>query len=201
MSAKSFAAPPSVRRPPHILQTVTIKVVEVLLRAGEKYAYSQMYADPGQKREISSKKVSQGRRTLWDHVRFSYRFTDDLSLETDCVEIVVIKNPNNPSIEQVWSIGKGRNTIPSYFDSMQWTDDSDTVCIQEGDVIEIRLKPQYPYTPSPERAGGNGRAASRQRTPAPPKHKVCPPDNPSLFNLGPAQTHFVAMRACLLRIE
>jgi hypothetical protein len=201
MSGKSFAAPPSVVRPDQILQTATIKVVHVLLRAGEKYAYSQMYANPGQKREISSKTVSQGGRTLWDHVRFSYRFTDDLSLEPDCVEIVVIKNPHNPRIEQVWSTGKGRDAIPSYFDSMQWTDDSDTVCIHDGDVIEIRLKPVYPYTPSPERAGDNGRAAIWHRTPPPPKHKVCPPDNPSLFNPGPAQTHFVAMRACLQRLE
>ncbi len=118
-----------------------------------------MYEGQDQKREISSKIVTQGGGTLWNHVGLLYRFTDDLLHETDCIEIVVIRNPHTPHIEQVWTTGKERHTIPSYFDSMQWTDASNTVCIHTGDVIEIRLNPQYPYTPSPERAGDNDRVA------------------------------------------
>jgi hypothetical protein len=200
MSGKSFVAPPSVVRPDQILQSANIKVVRVRLRAGERYVYSQMYGQD-QKREISSKFVTQGRGTLWRAVDLSYRFADNLLDEADCVEIVVIRNAHIHPIEQVWTTGKERNTIPSYFDSMQWTDDFGTVRIQTGDVIEIRLKPFKDGTPSPDRAGDNGRAARGHQTPPPPNYKVYPPDNPSLINPGPAQARFVAMRACLQRRE
>jgi hypothetical protein len=201
MSAKSFAAPTSVVRPAQILQSVAIKVVEIRLRSGEDYVYSQRYDNQNQKREISSKKVTQGGGTLWRHVDLSYRFADNLLDEVDCVEIVVIRKAPTAPIEQVWRTGEQRNTIPSYFDSAQWTDDSGTVCMKTDDVIEIRLKGRYPSTPSPERAGDNGRAARCHITPPPQPEKLHPANNPNLLNAGPAQARFVAMRACLQRLE
>jgi len=195
MSGKSFAAPPPVVRPDQILQLVNIKVVRVQLRAGERYVYSQMYGQD-QKREILSRFAIQGRETLWRGVELSHPFEDNLLDEDDCVEIVVIRNAHPHAIEQVWTTGKERNTIPSYFDNMQWTDDFGTLRIQTGDVIEIRLRPFKDGTLSPDRAGDNRRAARGHQTPPPPNYKVYPPDNPRLMNPGPAQARFVAMRAC-----
>jgi hypothetical protein len=199
MPPKLFAAPPSTKRPRQILQNAAINVVRVRLRAREKYTYSRMY--DGHKDVISSTMVtSGGLSSLWDQMQPLHTFHADLLHEPDCIEIVVIRK-SRPHIEQVWSAGRDRSTIPSYFNNSQWTDASNTVRIHTDDVIEIRLKPHDTTTPSPERAGASSRAASRHRTPPPQPHKLHPPNDPNLINPGPTLAHFVAMRACLQRIE
>jgi hypothetical protein len=198
MPPKSFAAPPSVRRPPQIQQSATINVVRVHLRAGETYMQSQEYQ--GQKEVISSRRVTQGRTTLWSYMLAVHTFHHDLIHETECIEIVVIRNAYTPRVQQVWTTSSP--ILPSYFYDPQWTNAYDIVQIHTGDVIEIRLKPHDTRTPSPE-LRIHGKASSRHRTPPPPTHKLHPTKDPNLHAPAPAPTlaHFVAMRACLQRIH
>ena len=202
MPPKSYAAPVSAKRQPKIIQSATIKVVRVRLRPGEKYVYSQMYEDEGQKEVISSRPVTQGGTSLWNHMQPSHRFHHDLLRETECIEIVVIRNEHTPQVEQVWRQGRYRTTIPAYFNDMHWTDEFNNVRIRTGDVIEIRLKPyDTTRTPSPEPAGDYAKRSRLHTTPSPHLHKLHPPNDPKLHPPGPPQAHFVAMRACLQRIE
>lgn len=188
------AAPPSAKRPVQLQQSATINVVRVNLRAGETYKKSQEYLH--QKEVISSSRVTQGRTTLWSHMQAVHTFHHDLMHETECIEIVVIRNAH--TLQQVWTTSSP--TLPSYFYDPRWTDAFNIVQIHTGDVIEIRLKPYDTRTPSPE-LRIHGKASSRHRTPSPHLHKLHPPNDPKLHPPGPPQAHFVAMRACLQRIE
>jgi hypothetical protein len=201
MSAKSFAGPPSAKRTPQIrkIATITMKEVRVQLHPGENYAYSQIYE--GQKETISSITVTQGGETLWNHmVNSLYPFDANPLHETNCIEIVVIRN-TTPNIEQVWTTGRDIHAVPLYFRNMEWTDALNRG-IHTGDVIEIRLKPYDTRTPSPELAI-DGKGTRWHTTPSPHVHKLHPANDPNLPNQGPGapQAHFVAMRACLQRIE
>lgn len=199
MPPKSFDAPRSAKRTPKIRQmaTVTIKLVRVRLPPGENYAYSQMYE--GQKETISSITVTQGGGTLWNHMVTSlHPFHANLLHETRCVEVLVIRN-TTPNIEQVWTTGRNIHEVPLYFRNLQWTDAFDRG-IHTGDVIEIRLKSYDTRSPSPELAI-HGKRSPWHTTPSPHVDKVHPPNDPKFHDLGPHQAHFVAMRACLQRIE
>ena len=192
------AAPPSAKRPIQIQQSATINLVRVNLRAGETYKQSQEY--PGQKEVISSRPVAQGGTTLWSHMQAVHTFHHDLMHETECIEIVVIRNAHTPQVEQVWTTGS--LGLPSYFYDPRWTDSSNIVQIHTGDVIEIRLKPYDTRTPSPELAI-DGKRSRWHTTPSPHLHKLHPPNDPNLHAHAPAPTltHFVAMRVCLQCIE
>jgi hypothetical protein len=201
MPPKLFDAPPSAKRKPKVRQmaTVTIKLVRVRLPPGENYAYSQMYE--GQKEEIRTITVTQGGQTLWNRMVTSlHPFHVNLLHETECIEVLVIKN-TTLNIEQVWTTGRDIRAVPSYFRNLEWTDASDRG-IHTGDVIEIRLKPYDTRTPSPELAI-HGKGTRWHTTPSPHVHKLHPANDPNLPNQGPGapQAHFVAMRACLQRIS
>jgi hypothetical protein len=120
--------------------SATVCSVRVNLRHGEPYERSMSYEH--QKEIIKSTKIFRGKDIIWDSINQIHKFSDPLTHEKMCVEIVLNKDGRPSTAFHVWSPGTTKEDLRycnSFLFNRSWLDSDGRLWVKPGDTIELRF--------------------------------------------------------------